>query len=94
MNVKSASDLNGLKTTWFIALFSTAVLIYCFKTVGGGKQLLTTQVADTTSLGRTLALKYCEGCHLFTEPYLLDKSTWVENVLPNMGVIGSKRGRK
>ena len=75
-----------LKTTWFIALFCTAVLIYSFKTVGGGKQLLTTQVVDTTSLGRTLALKYCEGCHLFTEPYLLDKSTWVENVLPNMGM--------
>lgn len=36
--------------------------------------------------GKRLALKYCQGCHLFTEPALLDKKTWTNSVLPNMGL--------
>lgn len=35
--------------------------------------------------GEALARKYCQTCHLFPEPALLDRKTWVENVLPNMG---------
>lgn len=33
---------------------------------------------------REIAVKYCSGCHLFPEPELLDKKTWLESVLPNM----------
>ena len=36
--------------------------------------------------GKKLALKYCQSCHLFTEPALLDKKTWMNSVLPNMGM--------
>jgi hypothetical protein len=35
--------------------------------------------------GEANARKYCGGCHLFPEPNLLDKKTWAESVLPNMG---------
>ena len=39
---------------------------------------------DSTSSGKQLAQKYCQSCHLFPEPTLLDKKTWVSSVLPNM----------
>jgi hypothetical protein len=36
--------------------------------------------------GEELAKTYCGNtCHLFPEPSLLDKTTWKERVLPNMG---------
>ncbi len=34
--------------------------------------------------GKLLAQRYCQTCHLFPEPSLLDKKTWVTSVLPNM----------
>ncbi|MBX3256678.1 MAG: VCBS repeat-containing protein [Chitinophagaceae bacterium] len=40
---------------------------------------------DSIIPGKQLALKYCTSCHLFPEPSLLDKKTWVNKVLPNMG---------
>jgi hypothetical protein len=41
---------------------------------------------DSTSTGRQLAMRYCGSCHLFPEPELLDKKTWVTGVLPNMAM--------
>lgn len=41
---------------------------------------------DSTSSGKQLALRYCGSCHLFPEPELLDKKTWVTGVLPNMAM--------
>ncbi len=35
--------------------------------------------------GEELAKTYCASCHLFPKPSLLDKKTWRESVLPNMG---------
>jgi hypothetical protein len=35
--------------------------------------------------GEELAKIYCASCHLFPEPSLLDKTTWRDRVLPNMG---------
>ena len=35
--------------------------------------------------GRALAQEWCAACHLFPEPRLLDKRTWTEYVLPDMG---------
>ena len=35
--------------------------------------------------GEKLAKQYCGSCHLFPSPFLLDKKTWKESVLPNMG---------
>jgi hypothetical protein len=44
-----------------------------------------TSWSDSVNQGKRLALKYCTLCHLFPEPSLLDKTTWVNKVLPNMG---------
>ena len=41
---------------------------------------------DSTLAGKQLALQYCSGCHLFPEPALLDKKTWLGSVLPNMAL--------
>lgn len=35
--------------------------------------------------GEELAQKHCQSCHMFSEPSLLDKKSWDEGVLPNMG---------
>lgn len=43
-------------------------------------------LSDSTDLGKELALQYCQSCHVFPEPDLLDKKTWTKNVLPNMGM--------
>lgn len=45
-----------------------------------------TPLADSIAKGKKLALIHCQRCHLFTEPALLDKKTWVSSVLPNMGL--------
>src|SRR5687768_10219479 len=37
--------------------------------------------------GKLLAEKYCESCHSFPEPELLDKKTWANYVLPKMGLL-------
>lgn len=42
--------------------------------------------AVTDTSGRYLAKKYCQSCHLFPEPELLDKQTWAKGVLPYMGL--------
>jgi hypothetical protein len=35
--------------------------------------------------GETLAIKYCQSCHLLPEPSSLDTKSWEKGVLPNMG---------
>ncbi|MCX6215377.1 VCBS repeat-containing protein [Spirosoma sp.] len=37
-------------------------------------------------IGQQLARQYCGSCHLFPEPELLDKKTWVSGVLPTMAL--------
>ena len=34
--------------------------------------------------GKTLAEMYCQACHLFPDPSLLDQATWENGVLPDM----------
>ncbi|MCF0056656.1 VCBS repeat-containing protein [Dyadobacter sp. CY356] len=46
---------------------------------------LRNNTADTLS-GRQLAGQYCRACHLFPDPSSLDKATWTNSVLPNMGL--------
>jgi len=47
------------------------------------------------SQGKQLAQTYCQSCHLFPEPALLDKKTWLTSVLPNMGLrLGIKEAGK
>lgn len=38
-----------------------------------------------THSGKELSQQYCSSCHIFPEPNLLDKKTWQNSVLPNMG---------
>ena len=44
-----------------------------------------TNFSITPPSGEQLAKTYCSSCHLFPEPALLDKATWRDRVLPNMG---------
>lgn len=44
------------------------------------------QPVDSLLAGAQLAVRYCGFCHRFPEPALLDKRTWTESVLPNMGL--------
>ncbi len=37
--------------------------------------------------GLKLSKQYCQGCHLYPEPELLDKGTWKKYVLPRMGYV-------
>lgn len=39
---------------------------------------------DEVQLGRETALRHCQTCHLFPQPELLDKETWVKGALPHM----------
>jgi hypothetical protein len=41
---------------------------------------------DSGKTGEELARTHCGSCHGFTEPGLLDKKTWTEGVLPEMGL--------
>lgn len=49
-------------------------------------QINKSNLSDSTFTGKQLAMQYCQGCHLFPEPALLDKKTWITSVLPNMGL--------
>src|SRR5688572_19926520 len=62
----------------FVALILTA---FVFLPSPG----LQTKSLSTFATGEELAKAYCGTCHLFPEPSLLDKATWKERVLPNMG---------
>ena len=44
------------------------------------------QKSKLKSSGKELAERYCQMCHTFPEPGLLDKNTWQNSVLPNMGM--------
>ena len=40
---------------------------------------------ESVEKGEALAKQYCQSCHQFPEPSLLDVKSWEEGVLPNMG---------
>lgn len=41
--------------------------------------------SETLLSGKELSLKYCQSCHLYPDPSLLDRPTWERSVLPLMG---------
>ena len=46
------------------------------------------QEAETENLsGKELSKKYCQSCHLYTEPGMLDQYTWNEFILIRMGTF-------
>ena len=67
----------------FVAAFS--FFISMKKSAANHFEIFNNNYTDTVKSGRQLAEQYCSGCHLFPEPALLDKKTWVNHVLPNMG---------
>src|SRR3954454_20275531 len=40
---------------------------------------------ESIQRGEILAKSFCQSCHLFPEPALLDATTWEKGVLPHMG---------
>lgn len=68
------------KTIFFISFLLPLILMFT------SFVLFPKKYANSNSLtGEQLAKIYCATCHLFPEPALLDKPTWKERVLPNMG---------
>lgn len=52
-------------------------------------------VAQNTPTGEQLAKIYCSSCHSFPDPSLLDKTTWSNAILPNMGMrLGIHKANK
>ncbi|RAJ95892.1 VCBS repeat protein [Larkinella arboricola] len=73
-----------LKTGLIIGLFFW-IASFCF--VERNPPLPEREITNTsTDSDRQLAQRYCGTCHLFPEPELLDKKTWVTGVLPNMAM--------
>lgn len=74
----------------FFLAFTLPFLLLIFSNLGKNQQTgkaITSSILpiDSIAKGKKLALIHCQRCHLFTEPALLDKKTWVSSVLPNMG---------
>jgi hypothetical protein len=73
--------ISGLIITLF--LFPLSILLF----VRANHELPTTRkILVQESTGKELAERYCQMCHMFPEPELLDKTTWANKVLPNMGM--------
>jgi hypothetical protein len=62
----------------------TAAACWMAACTGTGKQS-GTEGADSISADEKLARQYCGSCHLYPEPELLDRNTWLRGVLPVMG---------
>jgi hypothetical protein len=83
----------GLLSLILWSLFALILLlsIYCAGNSGKHKEPGSSDSASAVnsetliSQGERLALNYCQRCHLFVQPSLLDKKTWTNSVLPNMG---------
>lgn len=77
------------KTTPIICLVFVSMLLLLFfsGTPKTGRYIdkVDVPVLDSIQSGKALAHIYCKICHPFPGPELLDKKTWVNNVLPNMG---------
>lgn len=77
----------SFKKTAFIVLLFIAITAFAFKVENTSYTTFSRQpLPDSTDVGKQLALQYCQSCHIFPEPDLLDKKTWLKNVLPNMGM--------
>lgn len=67
-----------------ISLFIAAFSVRPDTRLSTTKEGIQPQVNSPAPTGKQLAQRYCGNCHLFPEPALLDKKTWVTSVLPNM----------
>lgn len=69
-----------------IAIFSIGIMALSLseRTISPPKYI--SPKAPVIADGRQLAQIYCQRCHAFPDPSLLDKQTWVQKVLPNMAM--------
>lgn len=74
------SGISGL--IYGIGLILSGVLLF----VQGKNRLPPFEGPKYEMSGKILAERYCQMCHMFPEPGLLDKNTWENSVLPNMGM--------
>ncbi|GAB3919031.1 FG-GAP repeat domain-containing protein [Larkinella terrae] len=70
----------------FVSFWVTSFFVLKTENVPVGSVPKNTTVQDSVASGKQLAVRYCASCHLFPEPELLDKKTWVTGVLPNMAM--------
>jgi len=70
-----------MKTNFFL-IHVTAILAVCLVSCTSEKQK---QKEADLAEGKILADKYCTTCHAEVTPDLLDKRTWVLNIMPQMG---------
>lgn len=71
-----------------VSCVGIAVAVFCFSVkphLVSKDVLPADRRTDTVLSGKELAHLYCQTCHLFPDPSLLDKKTWLGSVLPNMG---------
>jgi hypothetical protein len=74
-----------------LLVFASLFLLYAFKL--NDRNTANVYGDDIPELsGKELASRYCIMCHIYPEPALLDKKTWITSVLPNMGMrLGIKQ---
>ncbi len=69
----------------------SVVLLGCVQILPA--QLLSTppfQTGDLTTQiqrGKELSIQYCSACHIYPEPFLLDRKSWTEGALPWMRIF-------
>ncbi|HIG30742.1 MAG TPA: VCBS repeat-containing protein [Verrucomicrobiales bacterium] len=73
----------------FLLIFIFPVRVFSQNTAespstGGAKEAPVT--ADRLLMGKQLSLIYCQTCHIYPHPELLDKKTWQNGVLPRMRI--------
>src|SRR5881628_2623160 len=61
-----------------------AILAGGFAVALGWLALRKEHVRTSSGRGQELARAYCQACHLFPEPALLDKASWTNGALPEM----------
>jgi hypothetical protein len=69
--------------------FMVAILIQCNSKTGNSTPISPSRdiFPDSDVMkGKALAANYCQSCHKLPDPSLLDKETWRNGVLPEMGL--------
>ncbi|MGC4037236.1 MAG: VCBS repeat-containing protein [Chitinophagaceae bacterium] len=67
------------------ALFFLGILSLISCTGNKQKKPDRTVYASDIEKGKSLAIKYCQSCHMLPEPSWLNTKTWEQGVLPQMG---------
>ncbi|SOD97567.1 FG-GAP repeat domain-containing protein [Spirosoma fluviale] len=76
----------SLRTGLFLLIFLVIASFSIPSKQETGSMSANPEATETNPTGKQLAQRYCGSCHLFPEPELLDKKTWVTGVLPTMAM--------